>query len=149
MKGKDIFIGLSYIDAKYIDEAEKATLREEAPKGKRLRRPLLIAAVIALMLVLVGCAVVYVLNLQNMKLGEKQESYDAFDYDTLEYLGKETYTEQVFTVAGLQGTPAYQAAQEWFDFNQSYDPDRIILGSVWGNDTEFPAEYSSYNIYTQ
>ena len=149
MKGKDIFIGLSYIDAKYIDEAEKATLREEAPKVKRLRRPLLIAAVIALMLVLVGCAVVYVLNLQNMKLGEKQESYDAFDYDTLEYLGKETYTEQVFTVAGLRGTPAYQAAQEWFDFKQSYDPDRIILGSVWGNEPEFPAEYSSYNIYTQ
>lgn len=148
MNGKDIFIGLRYIDEDLIEEAEFHTFSAK-PACRTIRRPLLVAAVIALTLLLVGCAVVYVMKMQDMKLGQQQKSYDAFDYDTLEYLGKETYTEQVFTVAGLQGTPAYQAAQEWFNFKQSYDPDYVIRGEVWGNEPEFPPEYQSYNIYTQ
>lgn len=147
MNGKELLTGMNYVNSKYIEEAE--TTEWEAKPRLSLRRTLLIAAVVAMMLLLVGCAVVYVMKLQDLKVGEQQESYDAFDPDTLEYLGKVTYTEQVLTVAGLQGTPAYQAAQEWFDFKQSYDPDRAILGSVWGNVPEFPAEYSSYNLYTQ
>lgn len=155
MNGKDIFLGLRYVEEAFIEEAEYGTFpahasrHSDAPKRGHFKRPFLIAAIIAMMLLLVGCAVVYVMHMQDLKLGERQESYDAFDYDTLEYLGKETYTKQVYTVAGLQGTPAYQAAQEWFDFKQSYDPDMTILGSVWGNEPEFPAEYGSYNIYTQ
>lgn len=147
MNGKDIFLGLKYVDDDLIEEAEFGTF--PANRESVFRRPFLLAAMIALMLLLVGCAVVYVMHMQDLKVGEQELSYDAFDPDTLEYLGKETYTEQVFTVAGLQGTPAYQAAQEWFDFKQSYDPDWEILDSVWGNEPEFPAEYGSYNIYTQ
>lgn len=148
MNGKDLLTGMSYVNSKYIEEAENSALSGN-PSYHRLKRPLLIAAIVAMMLLLVGCAVVYVLKMQDMKVGEQQISYDAYDPDTLEYLGKETYTEQVFTIAGLQGTPAYQAAQEWFDFKQSYDPDMAILGTVWGDEPEFPAEYGSYNIYTQ
>ena len=152
MNGNDLLKGLSFVSEKYIDEAENCAFEAEEqkkPVRKSLNRGFLIAAVIAAMLLLVGCTVAYVMKMQDFKLGETQESYDAFDPDTLEYLGKETYTEQVFTVAGLQNTPAYQAAQEWFDFKQSYDPDLTILDSVWGNEPEFPAEYDSYNIYTQ
>lgn len=64
MNGKDLFRGLSYISRKYIDEAERDTISDgkgayEAPKGgkKLLHKSLLIAAVIATMLFLMGAAV--------------------------------------------------------------------------------------------
>nr|MBQ8244145.1 hypothetical protein [Oscillospiraceae bacterium] len=145
MNGNDIFKGLQYIDTDLIQEAEFGSF----PRMRTLRRPLQIAAVIALALLLVGCAVVYVLNMQGLLLGHRQTEYDSFSADGLEYLGKETVTEQVLTLAGLQGTPAYQAAQEWFDFQQSYDPDHEIQKKVWGSYPEFPEEYSGYNLYTQ
>lgn len=148
MNGKDLLTGMNYVRSEFIEEAEAAAFKEKTTRLP-LRRTFLIAAVIAMMLLLVGCAVVYVLSMREIKVGEQQASYDMFDPDTLEYLGKHVYTEQVFTVAGLQDTPAYQAALEWFDFKQSYDPDYTIRRSVWGNEPEFPAEYSSYFIYTQ
>lgn len=64
MNGKDLFSGLSYISKKYIDEAENETVsgktgKYETPKhGKTLfHKSLLIAAVIAAMLFLMGAAV--------------------------------------------------------------------------------------------
>lgn len=148
MNGKDLLHGMNYVNSKFVEEAENTVLNGN-DSHYRLKRPFQIAAIVALMLLLVGCAVVYVLNMQGLKLGERQEQYDAFSDDGLEYLGKETVTEQVLTLAGLQGTPAYQAAQEWFDFKQSYDPDRAIQHSVWGNYPEFPAEYDGYGLYSQ
>lgn len=70
MNGKNLLIGLSYIDRKYIEESEQDIPVRKAitPAGnqrkaqsKRLstRKAWLIAAVIALMLLLVGCAVAY------------------------------------------------------------------------------------------
>lgn len=57
MNGKDILTGLGYIDQKYVEEAGIG----EFPKSGllRLKRPLLIAAVTAMLLMLVGCGVVY------------------------------------------------------------------------------------------
>lgn len=57
MTGKDLFIALGNISQKYYDEAENDTIIS-SQGHKSLRRPLLIAAVIALTLLLVGCAVV-------------------------------------------------------------------------------------------
>lgn len=59
MNGKDLFRGLSYINKKFIDEAEYETIRSpEAKHGKRLlHKSLLIAAVVATMMLLMGAAV--------------------------------------------------------------------------------------------
>ena len=70
MNGKKLLIGLSYIDRKYIEESEQdvPVKKEITParnqhkaQSKRLsaRKIWLIAAVIALTLLLVGCAVAY------------------------------------------------------------------------------------------
>ena len=147
MKGKDIFLGLRYIGDDLIEEAEYG---EFVPAGRRmLRRPILLAALIALMLLLIGCTVVYALRSRNLNLGTREVTYDAYDYDTMEFLGKETYEEEVLTVAGLKGSAEYLAALEWFEFLQSYDQDRSIQGAVWGNYPEFPEAYSSYGLYSQ
>lgn len=153
MKGKNLLIGLNHISQKYIDEAENETLSKSSVR-KYLRRPLLVAAVIALSLMLVGCGVVYVLKMQNMKIGEQEVTYDVFDYDpdngeAVAYVGKETATQQVLTLTGLKGTSSYQATQEWFEFKKAYDPDYAIANSFGGNYPEYPRAYDAYSPYTQ
>lgn len=150
MNGKDLLTELGNIHEKYYMEAENDPL----PASPRIRRPLLLAALIALMLLLVGCAVAYVLSLQDIKMGEMQSTYDSYSYDPesglpVEYQGKVTVQEQALSFAGMKKTPAFQAAQEWFNFTQAYDPDGKIQSSVWGNEPEFPAEYASYGLYSQ
>ena len=153
MNSKDLIQSMNYVGEDLVNEAEygRFSIRKEETKtiGRSFfRKPLWIAALVGLMILLMGCAV-YVLKMQDLNLGKEEVSYDAFDPDTLEYLGKETYTQEVFTLSGLEGTPGYLASQEWFDFKQSYDPDLAIQGSVWGNYPEFPAEYDAYDLYSQ
>ena len=81
---------------------------------------------------------VYVLSLKEIKLGDQTATRDIYEYDAdsgeaVAYVGQETYTQQVLTLAGMSGTPASKAAQEWYAFLESYDPDREIQKSVWGN----------------
>lgn len=162
MNGKDIFLGLKYVGDDLIEKAEYGQFPAQADQTaagsqrRSFRRPLLIAAIIALSLLLVGCTVVYALSLsmKEIKLGEQQTAFDSFSYDPdtglpVEYLGKETVTEQALSFAGMKDTPAFKAAQEWFDFKQAYDPDGDIQKSVWGHEPEFPAEYNGYGLYTQ
>ena len=152
MNGKDIFKGLRYIDDDIIEEAEFGMFPAKT-SHRTIRRPLLVAAIIALTLLLVGCAVVYVLSMKEINIGQQQTYQDVFEYDpesgqAVAYLGQETVTEEVLTLAGLKGSPNYQAAQEWFAFKQTYDPNGAIKASVWKNLPEFPEEYAYYNIYT-
>lgn len=61
MNGKDLLIALGNISHKYYEEAENGTFAE-AQKHKTFRHPLLVAAIIALTLLLVGCgAAIYVI----------------------------------------------------------------------------------------
>ena len=153
MNGKDIFKGLRYIDDDIIEEAEFGMFPAKT-SHRTIRRPLLVAAIIALTLLLVGCAVVYVLSMKEINIGQQQAYQDVFEYDpeagqAVAYLGQETVTEEVLTLAGLKGSPNYQAAQEWFAFKQTYDPNGEIKASVWKDLQDFPEEYAYYDIYTQ
>lgn len=152
MKGKNLLLGLSEIDPKFIAEAET----ENIGKGKTRspRRMILVAAVIALCLLLVGCGVAYVLKMQNLKIGEQEVTFDVFDYDpesgeAVEYVGKTTATQQVLTLTGLKGTPGYQATQEWFEFKKAYDPNYVIMEEAEDDPTDYPKEYDGYYPYSQ
>lgn len=154
MKGTDIFLGLNFVSEEYIHEAEFGVFhpeKGERPRGARvphLRKPLLIAAVLALTLVLAGCTVAYVLHLQDLHMGQREAFVDSWD-ENMEYQGRETVTEEVFTLSGLKGSPAYQGALAWFDFEKTYDPDYAILESLGTDRPTFPAKYDAYGIYTQ
>ena len=61
MNGKDLLIDLGNISHKYYEEAENETFME-IQKHKTIRRPLLVAAIIALTMLLVGCgAAIYMI----------------------------------------------------------------------------------------
>ena len=85
-----------------------------APGMKRprrgVKRALLIAAVISLLLLLVGCGVVYVLQMKNLKVGQRETTRHVFDEYHREVIGEETVPQQVLTLSGLKGSPSYQAA---------------------------------------
>ncbi len=131
MTGKDVFLEMGQLDEKYIDEAEfgefyrEKFLMEERPRSWK-RRPFLLAAAIGLLMLLVGCGVVYVLQMQDLNIG---------------IWGN----EQVLTFSGVKGSANYQAAQEWYEFTRSYDPD----GTLRNDPQELPAKYDGYHIYTQ
>ncbi len=154
MKGKDVFRGLQYLDGKYIEEAEFGEFSPaafEAGEEKTRRRPgiFLLAAVIALITGLVGCGIVYVLNMQNLRLGEKQATEEYWD-ESQETFVTETVSRQVLTLSGLKGTPNFEAAKEWFDFLQTYDPDWKLYHENKDAPEPWraPEAYSLYNIYT-
>ncbi len=156
MNGQDLFRGLNYVNPEFIEEAETVTQLKPEKKFLSLRRPVLIAAMIAMLLMLVGCAIVYVLSMKEIHIGQQQIWQDVFAYDpdtgeAIAYLGQEAVTEEVLTLAGIQGSRNYQAAQEWFAFKQEYDPDLSIAVEMNKSGTvpEFPAEYASYNLYTR
>lgn len=158
MTGKDLLTGLGGIEAKWIAEAETADLTGEQERVLRLhparvprRRPLLVAAIIVLTLLLVGCAAVYALSMRDMKVADQAATRPVIADDGMNILGYTDTTEQVLTLAGLKGSPGFQAAQEWYTFKREYDPDHQIQMELAQNKQipEFPAEYGAYSLYSQ
>lgn len=151
----ELFTALGSISSENLSGAEELQNKPCVRKNPKMqmKRAVLIAAVFALTLLLVGCAVVYVLSLNGIKLGEHLVTYDIYDEnpnskDPFGVVGQKTYTQQVLTLAGLNGTPAHQAAREWYEFQETYDPDKSIMKEAWGS-VELPSEYRGYGVYTQ
>lgn len=137
MKGKDIFLGLSYIDLKYVNESENETISQI--KHKKLHRPFVIAAIIALMLFLMGCAVL-VMRLQHLTIQDETSSIP---------METDFYGEEInrISIQGFMGTNSYAASKEWQEFLSTYDPDNSIL---YANDKfQTPKAYESYSCYSQ
>ena len=146
MNGKDLLIGLGSISPKYYDEAENDTITE-VKRHRTFRRPLLVAAIIALLLMLVGCAVVYVLRLQDMSIGT--ETYTQTFDDNGRYLEEPVEkTRAVLTLFGHSGDNIQKATAEWFAFLETYDPDGALLDNNPAH-VEIPNQYEyTYDCYT-
>lgn len=144
MKGKDLLKGLSYIGSDLVENAELGTFPEEeraeltaARKGIS-KRPVLIAAVIALMVFLVGCTAVVLLRLDKLRLSQEP------------YVSKTRYQEdgtKVLPTQKLRGTyllagensKTRQALLDWEAFLQEYDPDGAKQKAAWdsGDTSEY------------
>lgn len=144
MNGKDIFLGLKYVGEDLIAEAETAQFPISVPQRK-LRRPLLLAAVIALTLLLVGCAVIYVLRLQDMKIGEYNATIPSCEANP----DVQSISSEMISLQGFAGTPGYQAAKEWQDFLRTYDTDGTLRRKADAEGYREPADYEDYICYTQ
>ena len=148
MNGKDLLIGLGYISSSYFEEAENAVLTvTPLSRRKSLRRPLLVAAIIALTLLLVGCALVYALRLQDMSVGK--ETYTQRFGEDGRYIDPVEKTKDIVVFTAPGNEAQQKAMLEWFDYLESYDPD----GDLMTNDPALPHipdqyEYT-YSCYTQ
>lgn len=136
-----------------IGEAEEAyVLAAQAHREPRSRHPrllplkkfFLIAAVVALMALLLGCAVV-LMRMQDLKIGE-EDGLRRFDQQGQRIEPTEV-TEAVLSIRGYPGSPNQLATREWYEFLQTYDPDGSLMTDE--NMAGIPQNYLyAYSCYT-
>lgn len=119
--------------------------KEKQAAGRNVHKIVLIAAIVSLMVLLLGCAIV-ALKLQDLKLGE-------FTYTQPRYIDEEgnkipatEKTKDFISLQGIAGSPEYLAAQEWDPYEWN-----IIMNASEQIEDDFdaPEEYDGYFIGNQ
>lgn len=116
-----------------------APVRKDNSMKKYVRKPAFIAAIVTLMVFLMGCAVVG-LTLQDMKLGQHEGYAEP---------GETSKIWDEISLQGVAGSSEYLANQEWQAFRDSYDPDSETYLSALFHRFEAPAEYDAFACYSQ
>ena len=112
MTGKDLFIALGNISPKYYDEAENDTIAS-SQGHKSFRRPLLIAAVIAALLLLVGCGYVVLSETQWLQSFFSRQKGQPLSQGQSAYIEENTQViGQSVTVNGYSVTVESAIAEE-------------------------------------
>ena len=102
------------------------------------RRLWLVAAVIGLMLLLVGCTVAYVLRLQDLKVAEYRPTTPTVYDENGAVISLPTIAPR--TQITLQGANQ-EALAEWNSFCRDYDPDGAIVTANDNNELGIPNPY--------
>ncbi len=127
MNGKNMLFGLQYIGDDLVENAEFGHFSVDTGKNgkprRTIRRPLLAAALIGAALLLVGCAVAYVLNLQKIKISAGTEQRDYSLVDGVYVKDPHTVNTTTLTLAGLEGSDAYKACADFYVFKEEYTAD--------------------------
>ena len=140
MNGQEIFLGLSYISRKYIEEAETETVSGGTGKAHRIRRPFLLAAVIALLLLLVGCAAVYVLKMEHVKISSGTDQRDYSLVDGVYVKDPHTVDTTTLSMAGLKGSDAYKACADFYAYETELRASASASGDWTGYDDAINAK---------
>ena len=158
MNGKDLFIGLGDISQKYYEKAEMETI-SPAVTRKPLHKPVLIAAIIALLMLLVGC-VTYLHKLEHLVVVNHTTEVTSVPYvdmpevpieksaETISETNASPFvSEKVLSMQGYEGSPAYNALQEWL----TYATDYVIRNPEcrFQDDFQRPEAYIAYTCYSQ
>ena len=152
MKGKDLLIDLGNISQKYYEEAELDSIDTS---HRTLKRPLLIAAIVAMLLMLVGCAA-YFYSLQQLVVIDHTKEVIAAIEENISKSEAETVSEtdpgpivaeKVLSLQGYEGSPAYLALQEWWEYAIDYTIQNPDLR--FSSDYQRPEAYTKYPCYSQ
>ena len=163
MNGKDIIWSLNNVSDNIIEEAEYGVFPvrterqlQKEKSGRMFRRPLLVAAIIALLLLLVGCAVYFYRLEQLVLIDHSDEIIVTFAEDKDESAENEIppettagpyVAEQVLSLQGYEGSPAYEALQEWLAYEIEYTIQNPDLR--FSSEFQRPDAYRSYHCYSQ
>ena len=154
MSGKDLLIDLGNISHKYYEEAENGNISGTA-KYKTFRKPLLIAAIIGLLMLLIGCAAYFYSLQQLVVIDHTKEVIAVVEEDSSKNTSEtvpETdagpvVAEKVLSLQGYEGSPAYQALQEWWEYAIDYTIQNPELR--FSSDYQRPEAYTKYPCYSQ
>lgn len=139
MNSNDLFDIIGETPEAYVLDAANANPKAIPMKIHSSKRMWLIAAILAAMVFLMGCAIVYVLSLEDMAYGSTVKEY--YDGSTEEVT--------LLSLQGIQGSPGYLATKEWYDWLETYDTDGKIWDSHEAYGADFGDEYYTYGIYSQ
>ena len=137
MKSIDILELVGQTPDRYVLDAKKENV--SPVKVRTLKRTWIIAAIIVAMVFMMGCAVAYVLSLEDM----------AFGSEVKEYYDGSSQEETLISLQGIQGTPGYMATKEWYDWLETYDTDCAILYSEEAFSEDFGEAYEPYGLYSR
>ena len=104
-------------------ESARLAKTEETPRSVKRPKPrlVLIAAVIALAALLVGCAAYYALSMKRVKIGESAGQRDYTLVDGVYEKDPHTVSTNILTLSGLEGSNAYKACADYYAFQEEYD----------------------------
>ena len=141
MKPIDLLKALGNVKDTYVISAEEFRQGKQHTEVKHIssKRVWMIAAAIVLSLLLVGCAIVYILSLQDMAFGTRtQEYYDGSSQEIT-----------LLSIQGIQGSPGYKATKEWYEWLETYDTDLSVYHSEEAFSEDFGDDYYAYNLYSR
>ncbi len=143
MTNLELFMALGNISSENLSGAEELQNKPCVLTNRKvkMKRAVLIAAVITLTLLLAGCGIAYVLRLQNLKIGKQAISQTQCD-DSGNQIGETEVELDVLSMQGIKGSPNYLANQEWLAFTESYTD---TGGEYW----ESEPEYWAYSVQNQ
>ena len=126
MKTMELLVSLDNVKDAYVIGAEDF---RQGRQGKRLsvKRVWLIAAAVALMLLLVGCAVVYMLRMQDLTVGEWKDDVPVVFDENGNRIPIETREPTI--LLSLQNTNM-EALAEWVEFTENYDKDHTVMSAA-------------------
>ena len=154
MNGKDLLIDLGNISHKYYEEAETDYIGVTA-KYNTFRKPLLIAAILGLLMLLIGCAA-YFYSLQQLVVIDHTKEVIAVVEEDISKNATETIpetdagphvAEKVLSLQGYEGSPAYLALHEWWEYAIDYTIQNPDLR--FSSDYQRPQAYTKYPCYSQ
>ena len=146
MKGKDLLREMKYIGDDLIDEAETAmpSFQAERKKPRRnFRRPLLIAALVAMMLMLVGCGVAVLMKMQDVKIADETAQREYIRQDGVYVEVPHTVNTSTLSLSGLKGSKAYQACADFYAFHSAFEAEIDQMEQ----DGTLPKEFWDKNEY--
>lgn len=169
MKSIELLYAVGEVKNEYIQDILTSELSEsilssgnsshKTSQPPNSRHILLIAAIIALLLLLAGC-VVYYYRLENLVVVDHtaetvslteahvQNDSSKASAETTQETGPGPFVaEKVLSMQGYEGSPAYQALQDWL----AYEVDYLIQNPEcrFQNSYSRPEEYRDYICYSQ
>lgn len=127
MNAHDILDMIGDAKGTYVWDAQQVRSGNINSSGKKLfsKKLWLIAAIIALILLLVGCAIVYVMSLQDMKIGEYSVTEPEHYGPNWVVIEAREKTVEVLSVQGFADSPNQQAVKEYRDYLGSIDGETV------------------------
>ena len=113
-------------------------------KGRKKHKILTLPLVAALVLVLgAGAAfgAAYLHSLNDAVMDENVEIQNPITHETRD--------ARFMSLQGFAESPEYEAAKEWYEFNEGYDTDEKILDQVGNDPTPWDDKYGAYLVYSQ
>ena len=127
MNAHDILDMIGDARGTYVWDAQKVRAGQITPEHRKMpaKKLWLMAAVIALTLLMVGCAVVYVISLQDMKIGERKVTEREHYGPNWVVIEAKEKTYEVLSVQGFVDSPNQKAVKEYRDYLETIDTNMV------------------------
>ncbi|MDO5400389.1 MAG: hypothetical protein Q4F17_05325 [Eubacteriales bacterium] len=115
-------------------------VRKEMNMKNHVKKSLVIAALVAVTVFLMGAAAVF--SMKDLKVGEYSPPTQAGQT-------QQTEARDMISLQGFASSPSFKATKEWREFEESYDPDYTKLQKAEEAGYQAPEAYTMYPCYTQ